>query len=262
MIEKLLEHQSLQKWTSKIKYFGLNNSSNQAKLCGIDLYKDYVRLKAYIELFDLPEENVLLDFFPKTVVTDLQHLYQYKDPTLGFSFGLGFKIDNNGKEENYLHLKLLPTCQDHLRDTFPKLKSMLINFKILGINSHVLHKGISYECSTSNINKKIYFYIKDPLQIKKILLSKKLYQNLDISYIDHLEMYSCLHTNKINIVNNNDYYIIRQDAWLVVPEHYKQNLKRCESLFKSDLLYTGFREDNIFSAYYSLSNIKDNIFGL
>lgn len=263
MLKKLLEDPLLKGWIDSVRDSSLISLDNQAKLCGVDLYEDYLAFKLYIELKDLPQTDQLLKFVPSSCIDEIRELIPFRDTCLGSSLGLGYKLDNKGVYRNYLHLKVNPSCTSKiLTESFKECKTFYQNFKLIGINPHALIKGISYEIFSNEIIKKVYLYIKDPFQIKKMLLYKKLYQNLNLEYIDHLETYVSPTTTKINIINNNDYYIIKQDAWLVVPEHYKTTLKNFESLLDTKLLYTGFRDDSIFSAYFSLSNLPNNVLGI
>jgi hypothetical protein len=259
MLTGLLNHPTFLSWVNVVKQEKLNKWGDltQAKLCGVDFNFKETTFKFYLELKSFPSISLLENFFFKNVAEEIASYEPYWDPTKCSGLGLGFKINTKGTYRNYFHIKFNSLYKDML------YSNKFAFLKILGIDTKNLDRGISFEVpNNQEAYKKFYLYIRTPQEIKKVLASKNITTDLDISKIEELELYASPNTSKINIINNNDFYKISQSLWDTVPKCYEDQVKECEAQLQSPLLYTGFTADGTFSCYFSLTNIFPNIVNL
>ena len=86
MLQKIVNHDTIIKFCSNIKEFNLNKGS---KLVGIDLLDDYLNFKLYIELLDVPSEEILSNFLKKDQIPEFINLSKFWDKSLNSSLALG-----------------------------------------------------------------------------------------------------------------------------------------------------------------------------
>lgn len=252
MLKNLLKAESLRKWYLDLSQDGLL-SEHVTKLGGIDIKDDYLCFKIYIELYTFPTEQIITKYLTSKLITEIQGIQPYWDPARESGLGLGYKIDA-AQERRYFHVKFNSKFSGGIPN------KNISYLKILGIDFSTLLKGISYEIRTDEtFYKKHYFYIKDPPSIKKVLLYHKIGDTLDLSNIEELEMYSTETKTKVNIINNNDNYQIKQNVWTSVPAKYVNTVKQCEEILNSNLLYTGTTSDGVFSSYFCLTKKQYNL---
>lgn len=255
MLNGLLKQKVFLNWIDTVKSAELVRACKppQAKLCGLDFNSEELTFKVYLELNDFPTISILEQFFSVEVSKEIFSYKEFWDPSKCSGLGLGFKISTNGSYRNYFHIKFKSSYNNIL---YPNKFAFL---KILGIDLTLLNCGISFEVpNNKEPYKKFYTYIQSSADIKKVLVTKKINAELDLTQIEELELYASPTTFKVNIINNNDFYQIKQSLWNTVPQKHAEELKGYEKEIGSPLLYTGFTNNDTFSCYFSLTNINPN----
>jgi hypothetical protein len=251
---QLIESQELKDFCNKIK---LHNFNQGAKLCGLDLANGYENFKLYIELPHVPSLEVLNEFLPEKFSHSFLHYSKYWDPYRSSSLALGFKIDNSLISKNYFHIKFDKSFKEILYN------NNLSFLSLLKIDPTLLEKGISYEIeSEEKYYDKFYVYVKNEIDIAKVMSVKFKNTDIKIEEIEELEIYATSKKYKINIVNKMNNFEIKQNVWNSIPEIYHSKVKEYSSYLNSEPVYTGFTKDKICSVYFSLTNKKENVLNI
>jgi len=252
MLEKLIYSEGIASFCKKIKHYQFNTG---AKVCGLDVGENFLNFKIYIELPSIPDFNTLCSFLPSNEASDFLQYANHWDKSRESSLALGFKIDSNNIAKNYYHIKFTPEYSD---DNFN------VNFEflnILKIDINKLKKGISAEIPTSDTSyKKHYVYAHNPMHIEKILAFKNIKCKLE--QVEELEMYTSYNNFKINIVNFDDGFKVKQDVLSVIPNQYHDIIISCSKHLDSEPMYSGVTKNKIYSVYFSLTNKQNNIFAI
>jgi hypothetical protein len=254
MLEALINKPEMKEFCLFIKNFHLNK---RAKVIGLDLKENYLRFKFYTELLKIPDKEILNSFLGPQCAEEFKFYASMWDPQRESGLAFGLKVDSLNIVQKYFHIKF----EDNLKILM--FEKQFLFLKMLKINPFLLKKGISYEITSDlNFYKKFYVYIYDPNLIKIVLGYKKLLSNLDISQIQELEIYATEKTIKINIVNKNDNFKIKQNVWQSIPEKYKKDLQTYSKVLEAEPMYTGFTSEDVLSVYFSFTNKIDNILGV
>lgn len=253
MIKKLLQDPTLLEWCKSV------SKENGAKGCGVDFSSNFFALKVYVGLESVPTN--LADFVDYNTLKEINKLLPYWDKTRESNLCVGYKIDSQGNRRKYFHMKLISKFNQYLYE------KELLFLKLCGINLSLLPKGISYEMNVDNPSlsyKKYYFYVKQRSDIHKVLLFKQMASRLNIEDIQELEIYCTENKHKVNIVNNlNEQFLPSQmNTYECVPQEYYSYIKEIEQYLNTQLAYTGKTSDDVYSAYFSLTNKKNNLLNL
>lgn len=258
MIKNLLENQELKNWYAKTKQHGLWVDGAD-KVGGFDFYQNEATFKIYLQLKELLPNSILLDFVSKDALSEIRKFEKFWDSKRESSLAIGLKIDTQENIRQYYHIKF--------NSDFSEINhaDQLTFLRLCGISLKNIPKGISFEMPLNKhvYEKKYYYYIKNKFDIKKVLILKNMENGLDVSHIDELEIYATPSKSKINVVNNNDNYIIKQRSiWQSVPQLYHNRMREAEALLCSPLMYTGKTSEDVYSGYFCLSNTSntDNLF--
>ena len=250
MLDKLIYSKHIAEFCSKIKQHQFNKG---AKVCGLDVGENFLNFKIYIELPDIPSYNTLCDFLPPADAEQFLYYADFWDKSRESSLALGFKIDSNNVAKNYYHIKFIPDFQGN---------EFNINFeflKILNIDINTLKKGISAEIPTNNTSyKKYYVYAHSVTHIEKILAFKNI--KCAVNQVEELEMYTSHNNFKINIVNFDDGFKVKQDVLSIIPSRHHEYIASCSAYLDSKPMYSGVTKNKIYSVYFSLTNKNQNIF--
>lgn len=225
-------------YSDKFQFFlneiGFFNSNNR-KGIGITVFPDNkFIIKAYLEIINT--DNI--DIYRPILKNDFYKFKKYKNYVnfnIPSSFAIGKKIASDGEELDYYHVKFKKRF--NFKNIFYKLK--LLNLSTCGT-------GMSKEYSSKTKELKRYIYVKD--EENKKLLSKIFNLNVDLSNIDHFEIYSKNQTNyKINFIfkKYNDIYESHNNVNKYVNE---LNL-----LFNKLPVYSGITNNDEISIYYSFT---------
>ena len=254
MVHGLIHNTDLVEFCLFVKKHKLNCG---AKVCGVDLKEDYVNFKLYIELLTIPSQTIVQEFLDHKIALEFFYWANYWDTTRNSSLAFGLKADNNNVTRRYFHVKLKKTFESIL---FPEQFFFL---KLLRIDVNSLLKGISYEIAKDNtFFKKFYVYIRNPVDIKKVLVYKKMLFDLDIEEIEELELYATNNSVKINIINKLHNFEVKQKVWQTIPNNLKSSLQHWATTLDCKPMYTGMTSSNIVSAYFSFTTKPDNILNI
>lgn len=254
MLKSLINKPELLEFCNFIKKFNLNKG---AKVVGLDLKENYLNFKTYIELQEIPNSEILTTFLGPNCEEEFKSLIPFWDKKRESGLAFGIKLDSKNNIKKYFHIKF----KENLDLIMFKKQFLFLNLLKININS--LKKGISYEIySDSNFYKKFYVYIENPSDIKKVLACKKLLFNLSIEEIEELELYATEETFKINIVNRNDNFLVKQNIWQTIPGKYKTPLLEYSQILEAEPMYTGFTTEDIVSVYFSFTNKENNILNI
>lgn len=251
---QLIESSLVKNFCDKIKFWNFNKG---AKVCGLDLAEGYENFKLYIELPHIPSINVLNNFLPESLSQKFLHYGQYWDSSRSSSLALGFKIDNSLCFKNYFHIKFKNNFEEIL------YKENLSFLSLLKINPSSLLKGISYEIKDEkDYYDKFYVYVKDKIDIAKVLSFKFKDYKIDTKEVEELEIYATSEKYKINIVNVMNNFEVKQNVLDSVPERYHSRIKQYSTYLKAEPIYSGFTKDKICSVYFSLTNKQENVLNI
>jgi hypothetical protein len=245
------------KVTEYCKFITSRELNKGAKVCGVDLKEDFLNFKLYTELLEIPSEEITEEFLGTRLAEEFYKWSSFWDKSRESGLAFGLKLDSNNVSKKYFHVKFKP-CFDQVL-----YKEQFFFLKLLNINVTSLLKGISYEIeSGDNFYSKFYVYVKNPIDIKKVLMYKKMLYNLNIDEIDELELYATEKTFKINIVNKTNNFVAKQDVWQTIPDAHKQSLKDCSVVLDCEPTYTGITTAGVVSAYFSFTKKSNNILNL
>jgi hypothetical protein len=254
MLKPLINKPELLEFCNFIKKFNLNKG---AKVVGLDFKEDYLNFKTYIELLEIPNLEIINFFLGSNCSKEFETLLSYWDNKRESGLAFGIKLDSNNNIRKYFHIKFKETLD------LIMFKKQFLFLNLLKIDINKLKRGISYEIfSDSEFYKKFYVYIEDPGHIKKVLAYKKLLFNLSIEEIEELELYATDKKFKINIVNRNDNFQVKQNVWQTIPEKYKTSLTEYSQILEAEPMYTGFTTEDIVSVYFSFTNKQNNILNI
>lgn len=254
MILEIINKPEMIDFCSLIKKHHLNK---RAKVIGLDIKEDYLNFKLYTELLNFPEEEIINSFLEQNCAEEFKKYLKMWDPQRESGLAFGLKIDTLNNIKKYFHVKFKQSVD------FLLFKNQFLFLNLLKINPLLLNKGISYEISSDlNFYKKFYVYVENPDQIKNVLSYKKKLFNLNIEEIQELEIYATSNKIKINIVNKNDNFLVKQNIWQTVPDKFHSILKEYSKILNSDPMYTGFTSEELLSVYFSFTNKKDNILNI
>lgn len=227
----LYKNDTLQTFFKDVNFF----RSKNRKGIGITVFPNKkLLIKAYLEIKE--EDN--LDLYSNTLKNEFlkfKKFKEYADFTIPSSFAVGKKISSDFEIYDYYHIKFKDRL--HFNNYYYKLN--LLNLKLC-------KTGFSKEFSSNVTFRKKYFYIFD--NDNKHLLNKIFNLNLDISNIDHFEVYSKDKTNfKINFIYN-------QFNMSYITDLYTIGLvEELNSFFNKTPVYSGITNKNEISIYYSFT---------
>lgn len=251
MLAELIHNSKLNKFCSFVKFYNLNKG---AKVCGVDLQQDYINFKLYIELLEIPSTEIINEFLEPNAAAEFLKWVPFWDETRKSGLAFGLKVDTSNIHKKYFHIKFKKNFNSLLFD------KQFLFLKLLKINAVTLLKGISYEIETdNNFYEKFYVYIKDPLEIKKVLCYKKMLHKLDINEIEELELYATKNSFKVNVINKLDNFTVKQNIWQTIPDNLTHYLKECITILNCNPMYTGITSSGVVSAYFSFTKKDNNI---